>query len=230
MLALCSEFPLVDPAASGLSWFAVQCGRRPDREGVFTSRAHKGRTPKVHHTKSIIASLERFGIASYCPKIRVKKRVPLRELSYAQRESGAEIVRPYDVLLLPRIVFVDRRLPHHAFDIPGIVGEIKSSDGKLAVIPGSQIERMRAAEVEGAIPGDTPAHLIFEVGDHVGVMDKDFLFTTIQGIVERAPDLKVERIDSRTILRIMVGEFRGRAVPFDVEAGKLVKIDPGERR
>jgi hypothetical protein len=218
------------PGRSGLPWFAIQCGRRPDRGGSFVSHAHEGRPAKIHHRNSIVVSLEKLGIGTYFPIIRVQKRKPMRELSYQQRVSGAEIVRPYDVPLMARVLFVDKRLPHHAFDIPGIVGELKRTDGNIATIPGLQIERMRAAEVAGAIPGDTPAHLVFEVGDHVGVMDKDYLFTTIAGIVERAPDLKVDRIDPTTILRIMVGDFMGRAVAFDVEAGKLVKIDPGQRR
>jgi len=195
------------PARSGLPWFAVQCGRRPDRE------------------RGIIDSLQKLGVETYWPKVRVLKRKPMRELSYQQRVSGAEIMRPCDVPLLPRVMFVRAggASPNQIFAVPGVVGFVGRSDGMTAVIPADQLERMRAHEVEGAIPGKTPWHLVFKPGDHVTIVEG--ALTSLRGIVDRAPDLAVENIDPTTVLRIMV-DFLGRATPIDIAAEMLEKIEP----
>jgi transcription antitermination factor NusG len=199
------------PARSGVPWFAVQCGRRPDRE------------------RGIIDSLQKLGVDTYWPKIRVIKRVPMRELSYEQRESGVEIMRPRNVPLLPRVVFVNAPSgpSDRLFAVPGIIGLVARSDGMTAIIPGSEIERMRAHEVEGAIPGKTPWHLVFKPGDHVTIVEG--ALTSLRGIVDRAPDLAVENIDPTTVLRIMV-DILGRSTAIDLAAEKLEKLGPGERR
>jgi hypothetical protein len=195
------------PARSTALWCAVHLGRRPDRE------------------RGIIYSLEALGAEPYWPKVRVHKRVPQRELSYEQRKSGIEIIRPRNVPLLPRDLFID---PHGVpvkkiLAVPGIVGLVGRSDGMTAIIPGDQIERMRAHEVEGAIPGKTPWHLVFKPGDHVTIVEG--ALTSLRGIVDRAPDLAVENIDPTTVLRIMV-DFLGRATPIDIAAEMLEKIEP----
>jgi transcription antitermination factor NusG len=167
--------------------------------------------------------LKRLGFDPYYPMIREMKRVPRRELSRAQRDSGVNLMRPRVLPFLPQHVLVEEqpevgRLMSH----PGVIGFVYMGEAP-AFIREREVEGLRKREAAGggAIPGATPVELIFNIGDRVQVLNG--AFTQLEGIVEQAPDVPIEQIDARTRLKLTVDLF-GRRTPVDATVADVRKL------
>lgn len=168
--------------------------------------------------------LDRCGIDHYYPQVRELRPVPRKQLSRKQRASGIPIMRPRLVALFPGYLFVhfDRQggAWREIFDFAGI-GGLVSADGRPVRVPDEMVAGIRAREIGGAVPGKTPAALIFHLGERVRVADGPF--SPFEAIVEKLPRVSIEEIDAATRIRVAVDIF-GRATPVDLEVSQIEKL------
>ncbi len=185
-------------------WHVVHCTGRSDRQ--------------------VVDFLGERKIETYHPMMRELRRVPRRELSRKQRASGLAIMRPQLVALLPRYIFVrfDMGRPgwREIFAFAGIGGLV--CDGGLPVrVPDAMVDGLRAREIDGAVPGKTPAALIFGLGETVRV--KDGPLAGFKAIVEKLPDVALEAIDSD--MRIVVAmHLFGQQTAVGLKLGQVEKL------
>lgn len=168
-----------------------------------------------------LKGLKSCGCETYYPMIRELKRVPQRELTRAQRLSNVTLMRPRVVAFLPGHVFVrgGRRVLEH----PGVLGVV-SFGSEPARISDALIERLRERERAGeggVIPGATLVEMIFRPGDPVEVLNGPFAM--FRGIVEKQPNVPIERIDADTRLRLTLEVF-GRRTPVEIAVADIRKL------
>lgn len=168
--------------------------------------------------------LNRFKFEHYYPAVREMRPVPKKQLSHKQRQSGIAIMRPRVVPFFPRYVFVRFDMGtdgwRELFKVAGVGGMV--CEGQLPVwLPDALIEGIRSREIGGAVPGKTPARLIFSVGDNVRVADGPL--ASFNGVVQRLPDKAIEEIDPDDRIRVVVSIF-GRATPVDLEISQIEKL------
>ena len=103
---------------------------------------------------------------------------------------------------------------HDLFKLAGVHG-IGVANGMPVPLPDALIERLRAEEVNGAIPASVSVKaLIFSIGDTARV--KDGPFSGFTG--------KVERIDESGRIRLLLELFAG-LTPVDMTADEVDKVD-----
>ncbi len=162
-------------------------------------------------------------IEVYYPMVREMRPVPRKELSKKQRASGIAIRRPKLVPLFPRYMFVRFDMGkdgwREIFDHAGVGGMV--CEGDLPVrVRDDLIAGIRGREIDGAVPGATPAELIFKIGETVRI--KDGPFASFDGVVERLPSVAIEEIDADTRIRVAVSIF-GRSTPVELEVQQVRK-------
>jgi transcription antitermination factor NusG len=133
-------------------------------------------------------------------------------------EDGAQALADYER--------VRRRRPaadwwQEIFDIAGVAGFVAMDDRPVA-IASAEIAALRAREVDGVIPGKTPAGMIFELGERVRIVEGPF--TTFDGFVEQLPDVPLEQIDAGTRLRLTIAGLLGRSTVVDVTIAQVEKL------
>lgn len=168
--------------------------------------------------------LDHLKFTHYYPHVREMRPVPRKRLSHKQRASGIAVMRPQIVPFFPRYIFVRFDMGkdgwREMFKCAGIGGLV--CEGELPVwVPDAFIEAIAMREVDGAVPGKTPARLIFEVKEIVRVSHGPF--AGHNGIVERIPDKAIENIDPDDRIRVAVSVF-GRATPVDLEISQIEKL------
>jgi len=148
-----------------------------------------------------------FNFPTYYPIVRELRRVPQRMLSRKKRKANLfarEIERP----LLGRYVFVQFDFEidnwHAIFNIAGVTG-MAIHNGLPIAIGDSIIDGLRMREVNGAVPGQTSARLIFAAGEPIGVVDG--LLTGFTGRVAR--DLVLSELDESAMLAVLLDTTRG---------------------
>lgn len=163
------------------------------------------------------------GLETYYPQVRELRPVPTRELSKKQRASGVRVNRPRLVAFMPRYLFVRFDMTaagwREIFDFAGIGGMV--CEGDLPVRAPSAVASLREREIDGAIPGRTPAKLIFSLGQQVVI--KEGAFAQFPAIVEKLPDVPIEDIDADTRIRVAVSIF-GRSTPVDLEVAQIQRV------
>lgn len=187
-----------------MAWHVVRCVDRSDGQ--------------------VLDWLDRLKVERYYPMVREMRRLPKRKMSLKQRNSGITIERPRLVPFLPRYAFVrfDMGRPgwRELFGFAGIAGMVCSGDLPVRV-PDALIVSMKARELDGAIPGKTPAKLIFELGETVRVSSGPF--HSFNAVVEKLPDVPIDEIDSETRIRVSVHVF-AQPTPVDLEIGQIEKL------
>jgi transcription antitermination factor NusG len=174
----------------GLGWYAVHCAGAPERE--------------------VEVCAKRIGWDVYIPKTRVTKPKPKRELTLHQRRSGITVMKSVESAMFPRYPFLyfdladDRR--YDMFKLFGVQGMLCVSDElKLqpARIPDAVIDALKAREINGVIPSEvTVKELIFSAGERVRIRSGAFL--GFDAVVEKAPDVPIEKLDAKTRLTLLV--------------------------
>lgn len=171
----------------------------------------------------VVDVLQRQKYEIYYPFMRELRPLPRKKLSRAQRAAGAKVMRPQIVRLFPRYPFVYFDLGttrwREIFDIAGVGGMI--CEGNLPVrMDATWVEKLRTREVDGAVPGTTPADLIFAPGDQVRVDDGPFAGHL--GVVEAGANPELQDVDSETRIRVAVSIF-GRPTPIDLDLAQVSK-------
>lgn len=189
---------------TGLAWHVVQCIGRSDEQAL--------------------AWLRRRDVEYYYPMMRVMRRVARNKLSRKQRLSGLRPHRPVFMPLFPRYAFVRMDMGHvgwrDVLDFAGIGGLVCANDLPVQV-PDSLICELREREVDGAVPGRTPATQVFRVGETVRITSGPF--AEFRAVVERLPRQAIEDIDPDTRIRVALNLFGG-ATPVDLNVAQVAKV------
>lgn len=188
----------------GLAWHIVHCVGKQDQY--------------------VLDWLSKLNFDSYYPGVREMRPVPKKQLSHNQRQSGVVIMRPRIVPFFPRYMFVRFDMGVHGwreiFKFAGVAGMV--CEGDLPVwVPDALIDSIRMREVDGAVPGKTPAKMIFAIGDEVQVINGPF--ASFPGVVEEIPDKPIEEIDSEARIKVLVNIF-GRPTPVSLEINQVEKL------
>lgn len=167
--------------------------------------------------------LKKLGLEYYYPMIRELRPELRKKLSRKQRASGVSIMRPRLVPFMPRYTFVrfDMGRPgwREIFSFAGIGGMVCEGDLPVAV-PDSLVASIRDREIDGAVPGKTPARMLFRLGERVRVSSGPF--ASFDAVIEKMPNVPIEEIDSDTRIRVAVGLFGG-ATPVELLIGQIEK-------
>lgn len=165
--------------------------------------------------------LEARGFEPYFPVMRVRRPAPRHSLSHKQRASGAVIMRDRLHPVFTRNGFIrfdiDVAAWQQIFVAPGFGSMPFDGDWPLLIHDGL-IRNLKKAEVDGAIPGDTPASVVFRVTDAFRLDDLDVLDGPIAAFkdeIERTRQCRLEDLDPRTRYRIMI-EIFGRLAPVEL--------------
>ncbi|SRR5216684_677493 len=190
---------------NGLSWHVVRCVGKNDGY--------------------VLDWLKKCKLETYYPRVREMRPLPKRQLSPSQRNAGVEVMKPQLVALCPRYPFVRFDIKrddwHRIFEFAGIAGMV--CEGNLPVwMPNRLIERIRLREVDGAVPGKTPAKLIFAIGDQVRVTTGPF--AAFPGQIETILEKSIEDVDGETRIKVAVNLF-GRPTPVELEASQIEKFE-----
>jgi transcription antitermination factor NusG len=167
-----------------------------------------------------LAKLGEAGFETYYPMIRELGRVPQRKLSHHQRASNVVLMRPRVVPFLPQLVFV-RLTPvaGRIADQPGVVGFL-CVGADPAQVHDALIKNLKRREINGVIPGKTPAEFIFAAGDDVELNGP---LGTVKGKVEEAPACAIEDIDADTRLVLAIDLF-GRSTRVLARVSDVTKL------
>lgn len=174
--------------------------------------------------RHVVDWLKRLELETYYPGVREMRAVPKKELSQKQRKSGVKVMRPQVVPLFPRYMFVRFDMGKNGwrdmFRIAGVGGMV--CHGEMPVwVPDGLIDDIRGKEVDGAVPGKTPAHLIFKVGEEVRVSGGPF--ASFLGVVDRLPTAAIEEIDPDDRIKVVIDIF-GRSTSVDLEISQIEKL------
>lgn len=168
--------------------------------------------------------LKRMNLRTYYPLVREMRPVPRDKLSRKQRSAGITLMRPSLVPFFAGYIFVQMQMKgldwQRLKDIAGL-GGLVSKDGILPVrVSNELIDAIRSREVGGAVPGRTPAKLIFKLGQSVRITSGPF--ASFEGLVEKLPDAAIEDIDSETRIRVALEVF-GQPTPVDLPLAFIEK-------
>lgn len=178
------------------------------------------------------AGLARLGIVTYCPMLREFRSVGQRHLTKRQRTAqsrGIPVVRPHVIPLFPRYLFVEldpKMLSRIVLPDVGIEGVVAANGtGGLQPYRFAQegIDAFKALE-EGdppAIPGETPAEVIFKVGEEVRIIDGVLAEQVAR--IAAMPSLPITEIDSDTRLSVAIAAF-GRVLDVELPIMKIAKL------
>lgn len=175
----------------------------------------------------VVEWLGRRGYETYYPYVRSMRRQPRDRLSHKQRRARIAVTKPvlepmFGRYVLVRFDMADGRW-RDIFDFHGAAGLASDPSGLPAPISDALIVRLRAAEVEGAIPGTTPAAQIFRLGQLVEVVDGPF--SMFRGEIELINGAsKVEDIDSPIRLTVAVNIF-GRLTPVELDSEQVEPVN-----
>jgi transcription antitermination factor NusG len=189
--------------------------RRLDDELDAERRWHLVQISQQHFTKASFF-LKDAGYTIYAPQSRDFVIPKSNELSLGQRRQRhlfkREKLSPYFGSY--RFVRFAAGDPwHDLFKILGVHG-LGVANGVPVPMPDALIERLKAKEINGAIPGSTPVRaLIFSVGDTAKVNEGAFI--GFEG--------KIERMDENGRIRLLLELFAG-LVPVDLTADQVDKV------
>lgn len=189
------------------------------RAAVAGPRWHVVQVLPRYRDAQAVENLQRY-YEVYYPLQRSLRPLPLRRLSRRQREVPLARLQPVTRPFLPRYSFArfdaasDWRT---VFDRCGVIG-LGLCGGLPAAISDDVVAAMRAAEVEGAIPGETPAIRVFRLGEPVEIVSGPF--ATLRGSVERIRHHVMDDLDITTKLVVLIG-LLGRLTPVEVDARQV---------
>lgn len=198
-------------------------------------RRHREQTGPRWHLVQVVgpASRDRHavewlslrGYEPYYPMVRTMRRLPQRQLSRRQRRDRVSVMRQVLEPMFSHYVLVrfDQRVAgwrdiFFAVGVKGIVCE----QGRPVPIADDLIERLKAAEVDGAIPGATPAAEIFRLGQLVEVIDGPF--QAFRGEIHRIRTMSIDGLDYDARMTVTLNLF-GRLTPAQFDACQLIPVN-----
>lgn len=168
--------------------------------------------------------LMRRGYEPYYPMVRSMRRPAANRLSRKQRLNGRamrEVLEP----MFHRYVLT-RFDPcvggwRDIFRASGVTGI--ACEGDMPVpISDDLVAALRAKEIEGAIPGETPADEVFHVGQLVEVTEGPFAM--FRGTVETILSSTIDGIDSQMRVTVAIDIF-GRLTPAKLDACQIAPVN-----
>lgn len=175
--------------------------------------------------QQVLDGLKRFDIPTYYPMVMEMRKVPKRQLSRLQRESGVEIMKPQSSPMFPRYVFMNLDGHINQFELHDVfkrvgIGGMAYHNGRLVCVRDAEIDRLKGRENNGLIPGETATRVLFDIGDRVMVTAGPF--ASFPAIVESSLDVPIEELDPATRIKVAVNIF-GRATRVDMEVWQVAK-------
>lgn len=175
----------------------------------------------VGHANSDAKARERLddaGMEFYYPLTRTFRAVPKKRLNHAKRSGPPimeEVLRPlFRGYFFLRFDLRDGTW-HDTFELAGISGMLANDRGGLpmpAPIAAGEIDKIKAREVDGAIPGNARARTVipYALGEEVRIDDPTMARATgivdgLHGQREWVPDMAVGELNDRVKLRLLVG-------------------------
>ncbi|MBN8958568.1 MAG: hypothetical protein J0H17_18685 [Rhizobiales bacterium] len=167
---------------------------------------------------------DKLKFETYYPTTREYRPVAKRFLSPKQRSSGVAIMRPHDVPLFPRYVFMrcdpQRDEWNRVRSLAGVGGFV-CKENQAVWVPDALIDNLRSREVAGVIPGKLPASMVFKAGEEVRITDGPF--SHFNGTVEETFDKPISEIDPDDRIRIAINIF-GRSTALPLTIGQFEKL------
>lgn len=209
--------------------------RRPWRDVIadLEARHRAQRGPRWHvvqcapgeSDKHACDWLDRLKYQVYYPRIRSMRRVGRKRMSQRQRRARLTVMREVLAPLLPRYVFTCFDLAdgrwREIFEIAGVTG-IVCENGLPVPVSDDLIARMRNAEVDGAIPGATPAAEVYRLGQLVEIVDGPF--AAFRGEIEQVKMGTIDGVVAAVQLTVAINIF-GRLTPADLEPWQVEGVD-----
>lgn len=197
------------PVLTGQQWYILHSVNRSDA--------------RVH------GCLRNAGYETYYPQQRVMKRVPQRMLSKKQRASRIPLFETILRPLLPSYHFVLMDLTHDRwrdlFDLIGLFGVLCEPDAPEPMPYPLQpivVAKLRATEVDGAIPGPTDARtLVLEIGEQVRISGG--IWAGHNAVVDQIPKGQLQALDESQKVKLLVSLF-GRATPCEILVSDIEKL------
>jgi transcription termination/antitermination protein NusG len=169
--------------------------------------------------------LGRLGYEVYYPRIRMLRRVGRKRLSQRQRRMRTMVMSEVLAPLWPRYVCTRFDVRdgqwHKIFEIAGVTGLVCARSRPVPISDGL-IARMRGVEVDGAIPGATPAAEIYRVGALVEIVDGPF--AAFRGEIEQVRLGAIGDVAMAVQLTVAINIF-GRLTPTDLEPWQVEAVD-----
>jgi transcriptional antiterminator NusG len=174
-------------------------------------------------------TLQRAKFEVYYPAEGVMKLMPRKKLSQKQRRSMIPIYKRVLKPFFPRYFFVRfdfaRSDWHEVFALAGLNGIIYTDDATHplpAPISDGVIARIKAGEVDGAIPAVTMAKkFAYEIGEEVRISVGPF--AGFNAIVDNIPDMPIEALDDSARLKLLVALF-GRDSVVEMPLADIEKL------
>jgi transcription antitermination factor NusG len=164
------------------------------------------------------------GFEPYYPQVRLLRRPPLRQVTIRQRRLAGRIMRAVLEPMFRRYVFA-RFDPQRGWRdilwVAGVMG-IACEAGRPVPIADDLIDRLRAAEVDGAIPGETPASEVFRLGQLVEVCEGPL--APFRGEVEKIRVQTIGDLDMATRVTVCL-EIFGRLTPVELDSSHLTPVN-----
>lgn len=166
----------------------------------------------------------------YYPQIREMRPIPKRRMSLLRRRSPVVEMQSVLTPFWPRYFFIhfsplDERW-HELFELAHVRGLICDEQyGKLMPSPidDSVIDGIRAMEINGGIPAKvTTQQIIYSIGEKVRIIGGSF--TGHNGIVDRLPNVPIERLDDDSKIRLLVSLLGSSGVPVHLSLSDIQKI------
>lgn len=174
-------------------------------------------------------TLQRARFEVYYPAAAEMKLVPRNQLSQKQRRSMIPVYKRVLKPFFPRYFFVRfdfaRRDWHEVFALAGLNGIIYADDATHplpAPIEDSVIARIKAGEVDGAIPAAMIARrFAYEIGEEVRISDGPF--AGFNAVVSDIPNLPIDALDESARLKLLVALF-GRKSVVEMPLASIEKL------
>lgn len=212
---------------SARSWSDVVIELEAAHRAIRGPRWHLVQMCAGFRDRQAVEWLRRRGFHPYYPLLRTLARPPLRLLSRRQRKAGVPVLRQVLKPLFPRYCFVrfDRAVGgwRDIFAASGVTG-IVCEHNQPVPIADDLIERLLMHEVDGAIPGDTPACLVFRVGQLVEITEGPL--SHLRGEIEKIRTETIDGLDYGVRMTVLVDIF-GRFTPVELGAEQIDAVGIG---
>jgi transcription antitermination factor NusG len=208
---------------------------RPWRDVVAEMEArHRAQRGERWHLVQVAAGqrdahvvdwLGKRGYETYYPTLRSLRRVSRKRLSQSQRRARVTVMKPVLEPMFGRYIFTRFDIAdgkwRDIFEFHGAAG-IVCEHNMPVPISDTLIARLRGAEVDGAIPGGTPAAELFRVGQFVEALEGPF--AGFRGEIELIKSAPIDGVDTPIRLTVAIQIF-GRLTPTEFEPQQVEPVN-----
>jgi len=213
------------PSRSNRPWREVLADLEAHHRAQKGPRWHLVQVIGGQRDKKAVEWLRLRGYEPYYPQIRTWRRPPLRFLAPSQRRTGRVMREKLEAMFLHYVFARFDPMRGGWRDILWAVGVagIACEQGRPVPIADDLIERLKAAEVDGAIPGDTPASEVFRLGQLVEVAEGPL--APFRGEIEKIRcGTSIANLDTGARITVAL-EIFGRLTPTELDAYQIVPVN-----